>query len=365
MVDYRYLGRSALKVSPITLGTMMFGNQTPDDVAFRIIDKARERGINFIDTADVYQRRQIRAASSGRGIKAHRDDWVLATKFVNSPASATQPGRLFAQMGLSRRSRIRCATRHRLYRHHLLPPRRVRRAARRAGARHCRPDPGRQAALFRRLQLPRLAHRRSRAIWPISSASTGRSPASRSTTSSTARPRPSSLPAAAHYGLGVVSYCPLARGVLTGKYDLGDGPGADTRAGRGDKRIMKTEWRQESHRHRQAGRGARRSQGHRRRRFRAGLGAQQPAHHLGHRRAAHRGAMGRLHPGARRQARRRGRGAGRRLVATGHASTPGFNDPAIRSKAASRAPRRARLGTAESLSETPRTKARGAIAGFL
>ena len=43
MVDYRYLGRSALKVSPLSLGTMMFGQLTPDDEAFRIIDKAREK----------------------------------------------------------------------------------------------------------------------------------------------------------------------------------------------------------------------------------------------------------------------------------------------------------------------------------
>ena len=54
MVDYRYLGRSALKVSPLSLGTMMFGGPTPDDVAFRIIDKAREQGINFIDTCLLY-----------------------------------------------------------------------------------------------------------------------------------------------------------------------------------------------------------------------------------------------------------------------------------------------------------------------
>ncbi len=83
MVEYRYLGRSALKVSPLTLGAMMFGNQTPDDVAFRIIDKARDQGINFIDTADVYHDGKSEQVV-GRGIKAHRDDWVVATKFVNS-----------------------------------------------------------------------------------------------------------------------------------------------------------------------------------------------------------------------------------------------------------------------------------------
>ena len=54
------------------------------------------------------------------------------------------------------------------------------------------------------------------------------------------------LPAAHHYGLGVVSYSPLARGVLTGKYEPGETPAADTRAGRGDKRILETEWRPES-----------------------------------------------------------------------------------------------------------------------
>lgn len=74
MVDYRYLGRSALKVSPLSLGTMMFGGPTPDDIAFRIIDKAREQGINFIDTADVYHDGKSEEVV-GRGIKAHRDYW--------------------------------------------------------------------------------------------------------------------------------------------------------------------------------------------------------------------------------------------------------------------------------------------------
>ena len=49
-----------------------------------------------------------------------------------------------------------------------------------------------------------------------------------------------------HIGLGTVTYSPLARGVLTGKYVPGEAPGADTRAGRGDKRILETEWRPES-----------------------------------------------------------------------------------------------------------------------
>jgi len=52
--------------------------------------------------------------------------------------------------------------------------------------------------------------------------------------------------AAFHYGLGVVSYSPLARGVLSGKYAIDAPPPPESRAGRGDKRIQQTEWRAES-----------------------------------------------------------------------------------------------------------------------
>jgi aryl-alcohol dehydrogenase-like predicted oxidoreductase len=54
------------------------------------------------------------------------------------------------------------------------------------------------------------------------------------------------LPACDFYGLGVVPYSPLARGVLTGKYSPDAAPPQDTRAGREDKRMHETEWRPES-----------------------------------------------------------------------------------------------------------------------
>ncbi len=54
------------------------------------------------------------------------------------------------------------------------------------------------------------------------------------------------LPACAHYGLAVVPYSPLARGVLTGKYRAGAAPAEESRAGRQDKRVMETEFREES-----------------------------------------------------------------------------------------------------------------------
>ena len=54
------------------------------------------------------------------------------------------------------------------------------------------------------------------------------------------------LPACHHYGIGVASYSPIARGVLTGKYAPGAPAAEGTRAGRADKRIMETEFRPES-----------------------------------------------------------------------------------------------------------------------
>jgi aryl-alcohol dehydrogenase-like predicted oxidoreductase len=53
-MQYRQLGRSGLKISPICLGTMMFGGPTDEATSSRIVAKAREAGINFIDTADAY-----------------------------------------------------------------------------------------------------------------------------------------------------------------------------------------------------------------------------------------------------------------------------------------------------------------------
>ena len=53
-MEYRRLGDSGLEVSPICLGTMMFGDRTDAAGADRIIGSAQDAGINFIDTADAY-----------------------------------------------------------------------------------------------------------------------------------------------------------------------------------------------------------------------------------------------------------------------------------------------------------------------
>ena len=68
---YRLLGTTGLKVSPLTLGAMMFGNiGDPDhDDSVRIIHRALDAGINLIDTADVYSCEEI----VGKALNGHRE----------------------------------------------------------------------------------------------------------------------------------------------------------------------------------------------------------------------------------------------------------------------------------------------------
>jgi aryl-alcohol dehydrogenase-like predicted oxidoreductase len=81
-MEYRPLGRTGVQVSKLCLGTMMFGawgNSDHDD-AIRIIHRALDAGINFVDTADVYSGGDSEEIV-GKALKGRRDDVVLATKF--------------------------------------------------------------------------------------------------------------------------------------------------------------------------------------------------------------------------------------------------------------------------------------------
>jgi aryl-alcohol dehydrogenase-like predicted oxidoreductase len=84
-MHYRTLGRTGIKVSPYCLGAMMFGAiGNPDhDESIRIIHKALDSGINFVDTADIYSRGESEEIV-GKAIKGRRDDVVLASK-VHGP----------------------------------------------------------------------------------------------------------------------------------------------------------------------------------------------------------------------------------------------------------------------------------------
>jgi aryl-alcohol dehydrogenase-like predicted oxidoreductase len=97
-MEYRPLGRTGVHVSKLCLGTMMFGawgNQDHDD-SIRIIDRALDAGINFVDTADIYSSGESEEIV-GKALKGRRDDVVLATKFWG--AMGDDPNR----RGVSRR----------------------------------------------------------------------------------------------------------------------------------------------------------------------------------------------------------------------------------------------------------------------
>src|SRR3954463_9861300 len=95
-MDYRPLGRSGLKISPICLGTMMFGGATDEATSSRIVAKARDAGINFIDSADAYNGGNSERVV-GRAISNNRPHWILATKLANQLGDDPNRG------GLSRR----------------------------------------------------------------------------------------------------------------------------------------------------------------------------------------------------------------------------------------------------------------------
>jgi len=91
-MNYRYIGKTGLRVSPICMGTMTFGTQTPDEkVAFKIMDKAYDAGVNFYDTAELYpvppsgKLAGLTEEIVGRWLKTKpRDSIILATKVAGA-----------------------------------------------------------------------------------------------------------------------------------------------------------------------------------------------------------------------------------------------------------------------------------------
>jgi aryl-alcohol dehydrogenase-like predicted oxidoreductase len=244
MNSYRFLGKSALKISPLTLGTMNFGSVTPDDEAFRIIDIARDHGVNSIDTADIYSGGKSEEVV-GAGIKSNRNHWVLATKFVNTLTKGPNIGgysRKWAMEAVENSLRrlktdyIDIVYLHRsIFEAPISEPLRALDDLIRSGK-------VRYFALsnFRGWRIAETAEMADRL-------GMDRPVASQPQYNIVNRMAESEqIPAAHHYGAGVVCYSPLARGVLTGKYVLDAAPPEDSRVGRGDKRMLETEWRPES-----------------------------------------------------------------------------------------------------------------------
>ena len=243
-MDYRRLGSSGLDVSTVCLGTMMFGDRTSERDAISIVAHARDHGVNFIDTADVYSKGESERIT-GAAIRETRSHWILATKVGNTMTpGARNDG------GLSRRwihaecdaSLERLSTSYiDIYYFHLDDL-----------ATPLDESIGAIGELIRAGKVRYFGVSNFRG-WRIAEVNR--------VCASLGVPRPvvcqpyynllnrmpevEVLPACDHYGLGVASYSPIARGVLTGKYAPNVVP-EDSRAARNDRRMMETEFREES-----------------------------------------------------------------------------------------------------------------------
>lgn len=243
-MKYRRLGATNLDVSVLCLGTMMFGDQADEAASAEIVAVARDRGINFIDTADVYSR-GISEEMTGRLIAADRHRWVLATKVGNPMGQDPN------QRGLSRRwlaqaidaSLARLGTDHVdiWYLHkedHDTPldetVRGVADAIRAGKVRYLGVSNHRAWRIAEIVALCRDEGIPAPAVCQPYYNAFNR------------MPEVEVLPACGRYGIGVAPYSPIARGVLAGKYRPGEPPPEGSRAARNDRRIMQTEWREES-----------------------------------------------------------------------------------------------------------------------
>lgn len=92
-MEYRLLGRTGVKVSPLCLGAMNFGSPTSAEESLRIMNRALEAGINFVDTANVYNGGESERIV-GRALKENgrRDQVVLATKVHNPMGTGPNDG---------------------------------------------------------------------------------------------------------------------------------------------------------------------------------------------------------------------------------------------------------------------------------
>lgn len=244
-MQYVNLGRAGIKVSRLCLGTMMFGGATDEADCIRIIHRALEAGINFIDTANMYNAGESEVVT-GKALRRHREQVILASKAKNP--MGTGPN----DQGLSRVHLIReCENSLRrlgtdyldvyyLHAPDLTTPleeslRTLDDLVRQGKVRYaaCSNFYAYQVALM--LGISATQHlERIACVQPLYNLVNR-------------EVEVELFPFCQEQGLGVVVYSPLARGILTGKYRPGQPIPEGSRAARGDKRIQQTELREESY----------------------------------------------------------------------------------------------------------------------
>ncbi len=243
-MEYRKLGTTGVQVSEICLGTMMFGGQTSEADAVEIVHKALDQGINFIDTADMYNAGESERIV-GKAVADRRSQVVLATK-------GRQPmGEGPNQQGGSRRHLMQAldASLKRLnvdhvdiYYYHAPDDDTAIDETLRTMDDMVRSGRVRYIACsnFR-------AWRLCEALWVSDRLNLNRFACVQPLYNIVNRDiEVELLPLCQEYKIAVVPYSPLARGILTGKYKkLGDYPNG-SRAARNDQRMRQAELRAES-----------------------------------------------------------------------------------------------------------------------
>lgn len=245
-MQYRILGNSGLRVSEICLGAMNFGDSTDEKASAAIVDHAREAGINFIDTADAYAGGRSETIV-GKLLKKDRPDWVLATKVGQAAGSPKR------KKGLSRKWMMEAvdASLKRLqtdyvdiyYMHHVDWETPLEESV---------------AAMGDIIGAGKALH------WGFSNHRPWQVGELVRLCDANGVPRPvicqphynlvmrtmenDLFPVCEYYGIGVAPFSPLARGVLTGKYDPDKKPPKGSRAARGDNSILNRDFRKESFR---------------------------------------------------------------------------------------------------------------------
>ena len=242
-MNFQRLGNSGLEVSRLCLGTMMFGDRTDAATSRKIIDAAFDAGINFIDTADAYAKGASESIV-GPAIARGRDRWILATKVGNPVQDAPHEGGLSRRWivaaceGSLKRLNTDWIDIYYLHKDDLRTPLAETIATigdliRAGKVRYF------GISNYRGWRIAELMHWCSAlSVPPPVVCQPYYNLLNR-------MPEVEILPACDHYGIGVASYSPIARGVLTGKYRGGTVPDG-TRAARKDRRMMETEFRAES-----------------------------------------------------------------------------------------------------------------------
>ena len=241
-MKYQLLGNSGIKISQICLGTMNFGDATDLKQATAILEKARNLGVNFIDTADGY----TNGASEeilGKLLNSERDEWVLATKVGQAAGTDKR------KKGLSRKwmfeaidhslQRLQTDYVDVFYMHHIDWETPLDESVHAMGeiiasgkalhwgfSNHRGWQIGELIRICDTLGVPYpiVCQPHYNAMMRIAEHDV--------------------LPACEYYNIAVTPFSPLARGVLTGKYQYGKRPIPESRAARGDKSILERDFRE-------------------------------------------------------------------------------------------------------------------------